>query len=103
MPSIWLKMAKSSFTDSFLMTLSNGINKDVSSVKQLPTTVLAYTVDCVCFCLLLKTQHCSLYPIMKGISCLRLLTPHPLIHATSDITVAVKKVAQNPAVLALAS
>ena len=30
-----------------------------------------------------------------------LLSPdHPLIHATFDITVAVKKVAQNPAVLA---
>ena len=40
---------------------------------------------------------------MDGVTRLRLLThphPHPIIHAIPDITVAVKKVAQNPAVLA---
>ena len=35
----------------------NGINKDVCDAKLLPTTVLACSVDCVCFCHLLKTQH----------------------------------------------
>ena len=44
--------------------------------------------------------------LMKGVTRLQLLTHprhppiHPLIHAIPDITVAVKKVAQNPAVLA---
>ena len=42
---------------------------------------------------------------MAGVARLRLPThppppPSPLIHAIPDITVAVKKVAQNPAVLA---
>ena len=38
---------------------------------------------------------------MVGLARLRLTTPrHPLIHAICDITVAVKKVAQKPAVLA---
>ena len=38
---------------------------------------------------------------MEGVTCLGLPTPtHPLIHPIPDITVAVKKVAQNPAVLA---
>ena len=38
---------------------------------------------------------------MEGVSRLRLPThpAHPIIHAIPDITVAVKKVAQNPAVL----
>ena len=36
---------------------------------------------------------------MEGVTCLQLPT-HPLIHAIPDITVAVKKVAQKPAVLA---
>ena len=41
---------------------------------------------------------------LDGVTRLRLPTPlppaHPLIHAIRDITVVVKKVAQNPAVLA---
>ena len=44
---------------------------------------------------------------LKGVAHLRLLThpttlpfTHPIIHAIHDITVVVKKVAQNPAVLA---
>ena len=39
---------------------------------------------------------------MAGVTRLRLPTHplHPLIHAVRDITVTVKKVAQNPAVLA---
>ena len=39
---------------------------------------------------------------MAGVTRLRLPTHprHPLIHAIPDITVTVKKVAQNPAVLA---
>ena len=40
----------------------NGINKDVSSTRLLPTTVLTYSVYGVCFYHLLKTQHCCLCP-----------------------------------------
>ena len=38
---------------------------------------------------------------MEAVTCLWLANHprHPLIHATGDITVAVKQVAQNPAVL----
>ena len=56
----------------------DGINKDVSGAKLLLTTISVYPVDCAP----------SLPPT------------HPFIHATRDITVAVKKFAQNPAVLA---
>ena len=40
----------------------NDINKDVSDARLQPTTVLSYPVDRICFCHLLKTQHCCLYP-----------------------------------------
>ena len=40
----------------------NGINKDVSGTRLLPTTVLTYPMDWVCFCHLLNTQHCCLCP-----------------------------------------
>ena len=75
----------------------DGIDKDVGSAKLLLTTTSVYPVDCACIYPLLKTQnHCVL---MEGVTHLWLPT-HPLIHTIPDITVAVKKVAQNPAVLA---
>ena len=40
----------------------NGINKDVSGVILLSTTASTYPVDWVSFCLLLKAQHCYLFP-----------------------------------------
>ena len=40
----------------------NDINKDMSGTRLLPTTVSTYPVDWVCFCHLLKTQHCCLCP-----------------------------------------
>ena len=48
----------------------NGINKDVSSARLLPTTVSTYPVDWVYFCHLLKTQHycLCLYGINKDVS-----------------------------------
>ena len=84
----------------------NGTNKDVCVGKLYPTAVLAYPVDCDCLCYLLNTQCCFL--CLNGAS-LQLPThhrhppplphTHPLIRAIRDITVAVKKVAQNPSVL----
>ena len=38
----------------------NGINKDMSHSRLLPPTVSSHPVDLVCFCQLLKTQHCFL-------------------------------------------
>ena len=38
----------------------NGINKDMCGAELLPTTVSAYPEGCVCFCDLLKSQHCCL-------------------------------------------
>ena len=87
----------------------DGINKDVSGAKLYPMAVLAYPVDCYCLCHLLNTQYCclclnsSLNPPSASHPSLPPLTPsHPPIplHATCDITVAVKKVVQNSAVLA---
>ena len=76
----------------------DGINKDVNGAKILLTTTFVYPVDCevdcTCFYPLLKTQHHCLCP--NG-SCNPPLTFHqpppiyPLIHATRDITIAVKK------------
>ena len=88
----------------------DGINKDVGGAKLLLTTTSVYPVDCTCICPLLKTQHHCLCP-MVSVTRLRLPThphhpatplppTHPLIHAIPDITATVKKVAQNPAVLA---
>ena len=73
-PSTCLWMAKSTFTDSLLPTVSNhhsttvsvglvnGINKGVTSARLLPTTVSTCPVDYIPFCHLLKTQHCCLCP-----------------------------------------
>ena len=82
----------------------DGINKDVGGAKLLLTTTFAYPVDCACIWPLLKTQHHCLCPNgrcnLPSASHPPLPPPHPLIHTIPDITVAVKKVAQNPAVLA---
>ena len=66
-------MARSAFTDSFFPILSihrgvlqgmwshwGGFNKGAHGTKLLPTTILAYPVDCVCSCHLLNRQHCCL-------------------------------------------
>ena len=70
----------------------NGINKDMSGAND----CLDLSRGMSLFLSLTEEQHCCLCP--NGISCLRLPT-HPLLHAIRDIIV-VKKVAQNPAVLA---
>ena len=68
------------------------------------TTVSAYPVDCDCLCHLMDTHYCSL--CLNGSLNLPSAShpppphTHPLIGAICDITVAVKKVAQNPAELA---
>ena len=49
-------------------------NEDVCDAKLLPMTTLAYSIDCVCFYHLLRTQHCCLCP--NGRNKL-LLTAHP--------------------------
>ena len=81
-----------------------GFNKGACGTKLLPTTILAYPVDCVCFCRLLNT-HVTLATacvLMEGITHLQLPNlPHhpsdplpptyPLIYATCDITAIVKK------------
>ena len=56
----------------------NGINKDVRGARLLPTAVLTYPVDWVCFCYLLKTQHCCLYPNVE-------YNPTPLAHPTNPL------------------
>ena len=83
----------------------DGINKDVGGAKLLLTTTSVYPVDCTCICPLLKTQHHCLCPNGKCNPPSTSHPPppppiHPLIHAIPDITATVKKVAQNPAVLA---
>ena len=88
----------------------DGINKDVDGAKLLLTPTSVYPVDCTCICPLLKTQHHCLCPNGRcnppSASHPPLPPPtplpptHPLIHAIPDITVTVKKVTQNPAVLA---
>ena len=88
----------------------NGTNKDVCGAKLHPTAVLAYPVDCDCLCHLLNTHYCCLC-LNGSLNMLSasqptpttprpLLPTHPFIRAIPDIMVAVKKVAQNPAVLA---
>ena len=58
----------------------------------------------VAVCATYWTQTTATCLLMVALARLRLPThpaiPHPLIHAICDITVAVKKVAQKPAVLA---
>ena len=82
----------------------DGINKDVGGAKLLLMTTSVYPVDCTCICLLLKTQHHCLCPNGRCNQPSASHPPpppcHPLIYAIPDITVTVKKVAQNPAVLA---
>ena len=79
----------------------DGINKDVGGAKLLLTTTAVYPVDCACICPLLKTHHHCLCPNGRcNLPSASHPPPHPLIHAIPDITVAVKKAAQNPAVLA---
>ena len=79
----------------------DGINKDVGGAKLLLMTTSAYRVDCACICPLLKTQHHCLCPNGRCNPPSASLPPtHPLIHAIPHITVTVKKVAQNQAVLA---
>ena len=85
----------------------DGINKDVGGAKLLLTTTSVYPVDCTCICPLLKTQHHCLCPNGRCNSPSASPPPphplppaHPLINAIPDITVAMKKVAQNPAVSA---
>ena len=58
-------------------------------------------VDCDCLCHLLDTEYCCLCP-SGSLNPLSASHPptHPLIRTIYDITVAMKKVAQNPAVLA---
>ena len=83
----------------------DGINKDVDGAKLLLTATSVYPVDCACICPLLKTQHHCLCPNGRcnppSASNPPLPPPtYPLMHTIPDITVTVKKVAQNPAVLA---
>ena len=52
----------------------DGINKDVCGAKLHPTAVLAYPVDCHCWCHLLDTHCCCMSP-----------------NGTLDIAVTVKK------------
>ena len=85
----------------------NGINKDMCGAKLQPTTVLAYILWIVTNCATYWT-HSIAVCVFNGSLNLPLTShsplppppPHSLIHAICDITVAVKKVAQNAAVLA---
>ena len=54
----------------------------------------------VAVCATYWTHSTAVCLLMVGLARLRLPAHAPLIHAICDITVAVKKVAQNPAVLA---
>ena len=83
----------------------DGTNKDVSGAKLQLTTTSVYPVDCACFCPLLKTQHYCLciYVLVEAVTHLQLpthpATLHPpLIHATRDITVVVKKLLKTSSV-----
>ena len=64
--------------------LMNGINKDMTGARLLPTTVSTCAVNWVPFCHLPKIQYCFLCPYMEGLTCLRLPThplhtPHPFL------------------------
>ena len=81
----------------------DGTNKDVGGAKLLLTTTSAYLVHCACICPLPKTQlHCLCPNGRCNLPSASHSPPptHSLIHTIPDITVTVKKVAQNPAVLA---
>ena len=90
----------------------NGINKDVSGTRLLPTTVSTYPVDWACSGHLLcpngrynqpLATHLHTHPTPPTHSTTHptsLLPTHLLLCVISVITVVVKKVAQNLAVLA---
>ena len=68
-------MARSAFTDGFIdpfipqrcttgpVEPLHGTNKDACGAKLLLTTVLAYPVDCVCFCYLICIKDTALLPM----------------------------------------
>ena len=78
------------------------INKNMCGAKLLATTVLAYVHFCH-----LRSEDTALLSVSLGediTHCWLPTTHHPLhllIYAIRDITVVVKKVAENPAVLAI--
>ena len=71
---MWLKMAKFAFTEGLCQPCKttevhyraggalDGINKDMCDAKLHPTAVLAYPVDCDCWCHLLDTHCCCMSP-----------------------------------------
>ena len=89
----------------------DGINKDVGGTKLLLTTMHLCLSCGLCLFLSLTEGKgpLSICVLMEAVTRLQLPTyPHPphtypLIHTTHDITVALKKVAQNSAVLAIAN
>ena len=58
--------------------LVNGINKNVTGTKLLPTTISTSAADWVPFCHLLKTQHCCLCPYGRFNPLPATHSPHPL-------------------------
>ena len=80
----------------------DGINKDVGGAKLLLTATSVYPVHCACFCLLLKRQHHCLCPNRScnppSASHPPPPPPYPLIHATHDITVTVKRLLKSSSV-----
>ena len=87
----------------------NSSNKEMCGTKLLLITLSAYPADCVCFCDLSKTQYCCLSSNGRYNQAPAAHhpppSPHPPptcstpVHATHDITVAVKIVTQNSTVL----
>ena len=65
----------------------NGINKDVSSIRLLPTTVLTYPMDWVCLCHLHKTKHCWVCPSERYNPPLATHPPTPITHPTHPYNV----------------
>ena len=61
--------------------LVNGINKGVSGARLLPTTVLTYPVDWVCFCHWLNTHYCPLCLIERHNPAPATHPLHPLLPA----------------------
>ena len=78
----------------------NSIIKDVSGAKLLPMTVLAYPMNCVCFCHILMIQHCCLCPNGRYLQLSTHIHYPPPLCTTCGVTVAVKKVTQNSTVSA---
>ena len=78
---------------------------ELCGAKLHPMAILAYPVDCDCLCHLLDTHYCCLYlnGSLNPPSAFHPphhLPPYTFARAIGDFTVAVKKAAQNPAVLA---